>query len=278
MVRKVISIVALSGVVFALSASDEEIDENKKIGGSGCIGIGIMKLDLDPLKEVVEDDLNRTGFEFNDNRFMTLNISGFSGPRRNGFRIGGTGTFGYNTLYSDSWKGVVSDSEYVVTHPDSLIDSVVQLHNILAFGGIILEKSFSIPFNVSFFVGGMIGAGALVSIADYKIADDAFTDVDSYDSGDDDEKIIINDDKIVVNTNNSDNSDGNDSDVKVAVAPLWAFDLHGGVTYTLTKWMHIGLDVSSTFLYSSNGFSYRQGSFMTVNPGLKLRLIFGNAV
>jgi hypothetical protein len=279
MVKKIVSVLALTGVVVTLSIAEEEIDETKKIGGSSCIGIGVMKLDLDPLKEVVEDDLNRTGFEFNDNRFMTFNVMGYSGPRRNGFRIGGIGTFGYNTLYSDPWKGVVSDSEYVVAHPDSLIDSVVQLHNILAFGGLVMEKSFSIPFNISFFVGGMIGAGAIVSIADYKMADDAFSRINRHDddNDDDDGEVIINNDKIVVTNNNSDDS-LNLTEDKVAAAPLWAFDIHGGVTYTLTKWMHIGLDLSSTFLYSSNGFSYRQGSFMTVNPGLKLRLIFGNAV
>ncbi|HEX2955291.1 MAG TPA: hypothetical protein VHO70_00580 [Chitinispirillaceae bacterium] len=275
MIRKIISLVAIGGIIITLKAAEvDTVDETKKIGGSGCIGIGVMNLDLDPLKEVVEDGLNREGFKFNDNRFMTVSFLGYSGPRRNGFRIGGTGTFGYNTLYSNSWKGIVIDSAYVTSHPDSLMDSVVQLHNILAFGGLVMEKSFSLPANFSLFFGGMLGAGALVSIADYKEADDAFSDI--WDN-DDNSEITINNDEIVVKDGNS-NDTMHHSEDKVAVAPLWAFDLHGGATYSLTKWMHVGLDASVTVFYSSNGFSYRQGSFMTANPALKLRLIFGNAV
>jgi hypothetical protein len=124
----------------------------------------------------------------------------------------------------------------------------------------------------------MLGAGALVSIADYKEADDAFTDIHYNNNNKDNSDITITDDKIVVNNGNNSQDTIEHSEDKVAVAPLWAFDLHGGATYSLTKWMHLGLDASLTVFYSFNGFSYRQGSFHTVNPGLKLRLIFGNAV
>jgi hypothetical protein len=103
-------------------------------------------------------------------------------------------------------------------------------------------------------------------------------DIHRHDDDDDnDGKITITDDKIVVDNKNGDQDTVTHSEDKVAVAPLWAFDLHGGVTYTLTRWMHIGLDASVTAFYSSTGFSYRN-HFSTVNPGVKLRLIFGNAV
>ncbi len=136
----------------------------------------------------------------------------------------------------------------------------MQLHNVITIGGLIVEKSFSIQGNVSLYAGGMIGGGALISIADYKIADDGFSDIDT--DYDDEDPYDYE----------------NDSNVKIAVAALFAFEINGGVAFTLTKWMHIGLDFSTTFLYSSTGFSFRQGSFMTVYPGLKFRLIFGNAV
>jgi hypothetical protein len=277
MIRKLISLVTISGLVVTLNAAENDtIDENTKIGGAGCINIGVMSLDLDPLKKVVEKDLQREGFKFNDNKFIAVSFLGYSGPRRNGFRIGGTVTCGYNSLYSNSWKGVVKDSAYVATHPDSLMDSVVQLHNILAYGGLVLEKSFNLPANFSLFAGGMLGAGALVSIADYKEADDAFTSINRHNNNDNSE-VTITDEKIIVD-NGNDNIDTVDhSEDKIAVAPLWAFDLHGGVTYTLTRWMHLGLDASVTAFYSRTGFSYLSG-FHTVNPALKLRLIFGNAV
>lgn len=266
MIKKFVAAVALIGLFFTLSAADKEDDDSKKLGGSGYIGIGMMRLDLDPLERIVKKDLNRSGFEFDDNRFMTVTLGGYFGPRRNGFRIGAAGTFGYNTLYSEPWKGIVSDPEYVAFHPDSLVDSIVQLHNIIAIGGLIVERSFSIPGNTSFYAGGMIGAGALVSIADYKIANDGFIDIDAYnDESDNDDPYDLD-------------NDDSDSDVKIAVAALFAFEINGGATYTLTDWMHIGLDFSTTFLYSSTGFSFRQGSFMTLYPGFKLRLIFGNAV
>jgi hypothetical protein len=192
---------------------------------------------------------------------------GYFGNRKNGFKIGYSGTVGYNTMYSDPWRSKSIDSVYVVVHPDSLIDSVIQLHNVLIHGGLLIERSFSFLENCNFYAGGLLGGGVLMSIAEERPAADAFNRVvfNDYDEEEDDD---YDKRKCDCDTLSS----------RVAVAPLWVFDLHGGMTYSLTNWMHVGFDVSSTMYYSSTGFSYRQGSFISVNPGFAIRLTFGNSV
>ena len=261
MVKKIVVSALTCGLLMTAVASEDQ-DENR-IGGSGCLEIGITSMNLDPLKRVVKNDLDKGGFDFSKNKFFTIGALGYSGKKRNGMRIGWGGWAGYNSMYSNEWQGV-ADSSLFVDYGDSLVDSVIQLHTLFAHTGLIVERSFNLR-NVNLYAGGMMGGGVLVAYAQPKLSGNAFKYVDDHDS-----EIEINDSSITI-------GDGALNGDKAAFAPLWAFDIHGGITYSLTTWMHLGVDASALFYYSSTGFGYRYGDLFTVNPGVRIRLVFGTS-
>lgn len=236
--------------------SEVEVPYDQSIGGSGVFEIGLTRLDLDPIKKIVKGDLDKGGFDFDENTFATVGLIGYTGQKRNGMRIGLGAWAGYNSLYSDEWTVRANDS-LIRLGSDTLVDSIIQLHLIFAHAGLVVERSFKVLENLNLYAGGMIGGGAMVAIEDRKLANGAFNKV---------------------NNNSNWESDTCDYENRVAWAPLWAFDIHGGFTYSLTKWFHLGLDGSTLFYYSSGGFQSKYGNFWTVNPGIKIRFVFGTSV
>ena len=233
-----------------------QVPNEQKIGGSGVIEIGLTNLDLDPIKKITKEDLDKGGFNFDQNTFLTLGFIGYAGQRRNGMRFGLGGWAGYNSLYSDKWSSKASDSA-IFYGSDTTVDSIIQLHLIFANAGLVVERSINLTKNFNIYAGGMFGGGALLAIEDRKLASGAF---------------------IKPNNNSDWQSDTVDTENRIAWAPVWAFDIHGGFAYSFTNWMHLGIDGSTLFNYSSRGFQSKYGSFWTVNPGIKLRLIFGTSV
>ncbi len=61
-----------------------------------------------------------------------------------------------------------------------------------------------------------------------------------------------------------------------STASFASLELHGAVTYTLYAFMHVGLGLSMPVFISTNGFETYPSQFVTVNPGLQLKVIFGN--
>jgi hypothetical protein len=232
-----------------------EVPYDQRIGGSGVIEIGLTNLDLDPIRKIVKEDLDKGGFDFSENTFSTVGLIGYAGQRRNGMRVGAGVWAGYNSIYSDKWTTQASDSA-ISRGSAALIDSIIQLHIIFAHVGLVIERSFKVGNSLNLYAGGMLGGGALIAIEDRKLESGAFNRVD---------------------TNTDWESDTLHIENRFAFAPLWAFDFHGGFTYSVTKWMHLGIDGSSLFYYSSGGFQSKYGSFWTVNPGIKLRLVFGTS-
>ena len=232
-----------------------EVPYDQKIGGSGVLEFGLTQLDLGPIKKIVEEDLDKDGFNFNQNVFSTLGLIGYAGQRRNGMRVGLGFWAGYNSIYSDKWSTQASDSA-VSKGSDALIDSIIQLHLVFAHAGLVVERSFKVFNNLNLYAGGMLGGGAMIAAEDRKLTNGAFYKAD---------------------TSTIKYSDTSDTDIRAAFAPLWAFDIHGGFTYSITKWMHLGIDGSSLFYYSSTGFQSKNGSFWTVSPGVKIRLVFGTS-
>lgn len=231
-----------------------EVPYDQRIGGSGVIEIGLTNFDLDPIKKIVKEDLDKGGFDFNENTFSTVGLIGYAGQRRNGMRVGAGAWAGYNSIYSDKWTTQASDS---AIHGGSAaaVDSIIQLHLVFAHAGLTVERSFKVLNNLNLYAGGMLGGGVLLAIEDRKLSEGAFNRVDTSDW----------------------DSDSSDIDNRIAFAPLWAFDIHGGFTYSVTKWMHLGIDASTLVYYSATGFQSKYGSFWSVNPGIKLRLAFGTS-
>ncbi|NLG19140.1 MAG: hypothetical protein GX556_17590 [Fibrobacter sp.] len=263
MFKRMMVAVVVTGLV--MSAFGQELPEEKKTGGAGCFEIGFTSLDLEPLEKVVKKDLDKGGFDFDRNIFFTIGGQGYFGPHRNGIRLGWGGWGGYNSKFSAIWSGR-ADSAYIDRAGDTLVDSVIQLHTLFAHTGLILERSFSLTKNLNVFAGGMIGGGIMAAIADRRSSKGAFREIDNdYDYDDDDDDSLKFEGEFLSGTS-------------AALAPLFAFDLHGGLTYSVTNWMHLGIDASAVCYYSNTGFGYKYGNFMTVNPGVRVRVIFGNVV
>ncbi len=123
---------------------------------------------------------------------------------------------------------------------------ILKIH--VGFGGFLAEKCF-IKNKTNLFIGGILGAGG-ISVTPYNTVDD-------YDS------------------------DDFDSELNKLKAGFMLLEVHAGFTYTLTNWLHIGLDFSTPIFISPDGFknntnrSFTNG-FMSLNPGFLIRIILGN--
>lgn len=271
MIRRAVIMMMCVGMFMGVNADDDDEDEleaikidsaaqipeEQRLGGSGVVEIGLINLNLEPIKKIVKEDLDKGGFNFDNNTFSTIGVIGYAGQRRNGIRIGCGGWVGYNSIYSDKWTSH-ADSAALENGSDSLVDSIIQLHLAFAHMGLVVEKSFAVAKNVNIYAGGLIGGGALLAIEDRKLGGTAFSTVDTGHAEKD--------------------HDEDADDIRAALAPVWALDIHGGITYSVTKWLHLGIDGTALMYYSSSGFQPKYGSFWTFNPGVKLRFIFGTSV
>jgi hypothetical protein len=272
MLRKFITIIAGFGMLFSPYANDD----NARIGGSGLLEFGVTILDLEPVKKIVEKDLDKSSFDFDKTEFITVGIAGYAGQRRNGIRIGWGGWAGFNSTYSDVW-GSLADSQYVRKYGEQYVDSVVKLTTVFMHSGLLLEKSFGIGNKLNPYAGILAGGGVLMTVAQNKPARDAFRDVNDYDDDKDNNSVVTIDNNGILIEDETEDDEYNNERVKFAIAPLWVTDIHGGLTYSLKSWMHVGVNAAATFCYSTNGFGYTSGSFAIVNPSIKLRLVFGTS-
>jgi hypothetical protein len=224
-------------------------------GGAGGISPSLQWLDLSPVKDVAktEADLGLYSFDFKDNGLMLIGGMGYGGTRC-GASIGGGGWFGYKKFVSASRTVPLQDSlgNVLLNHGDTVkVDSAAQLYTMIAYGGFIAEKNFSIG-NATVEIGGMFGGGALILGKEFvsKENNSAFTDANSFDS------------------------------TKIAnswtAAPLLCFDIHSGVSYRICSFIVVGADANLLFFHSNSGFNFNTDSFLTMNPGIRFRVLFGN--
>jgi hypothetical protein len=120
------------------------------------------------------------------------------------------------------------------------------------FGGLLLEKAI-LTGSMNWLVGGMAG-GAKIELNPYISRNYVPSLTDEYDT---------------------------EEYSKITASSL-LLELHGGFTYTMVRWFHIGLDFSTPLFFSpsgfksSNGQSFSKSGFTTINPGLRIRIILGN--
>lgn len=171
-------------------------------------------------------------------RFLLSGISGY-GAVGNGLRIGGCFMSGSRSYSSPARH---NDTTYIY--------NVEITPN---FGGLLLEKAIVID-NVNLFFGGLIG-GASLKVRPSKSAN-PYTSVAL-------------------------DSDEYRTDYNELNARSLLLELHGGFTYSMINWFHIGADLSAPMFFSQSGFVTSGGhsltnGFLTVNPGLRIRIIIGN--
>ncbi len=123
----------------------------------------------------------------------------------------------------------------------------------VGFGGVLVEKAF-VAGRMNFFFGGMVGAGSITVTEHYTVGS-GFSIMDEFEK--------------------------DENQVGEAKAAFMLLEFHGGFTYTLLSWLHIGVDLSGPFFISTSGFKSAADfgltdGFTTFNPGGRLRLILGN--
>lgn len=195
-----------------------------------------------PVKELVE--VLRSDREFRNVPFdIDMPVEPFFmmgitgyGALGNGLRIGG---------------GFLSGSKsYSALHNDSTYSIGVKC----TFGGLLIEKAH-VNKNMNWFVGGMLG-GSVLEATPSRASNFAATVSSGY-------------------------RDFVAESFKELTASSLLLELHGGFTYTLVNWFHVGINFSTPLFFSPSGFrttsdqSVTDG-FVTVNPGLRIRIILGN--
>ncbi len=130
-------------------------------------------------------------------------------------------------------------------------DTTYTLEVGVGFGGFMLEKAF-VRRNANFFIGGMLGGGGLnIELREYH---GLFQTI---------------------------GRSGDDLPIGTADASYLLLELHTGITYTLLSWLHIGGDISVPAFLSPSGFKVQSSAsagdgFVTFNPGIRIRIMFGN--
>ncbi|MBN1128101.1 MAG: hypothetical protein JXA71_03900 [Chitinispirillaceae bacterium] len=224
-------------------------------GGAGGISPSLQWLDLSPVKDVAtrEADLGIYTFDFSDNGFMLVGGMGYGGTRC-GAKVGGGGWFGYKKYLSDSRNVALRDSlgSVFFRNGDTVkVDSTAQLYTMIAYGGFLAEKNVTAG-NVTLNIGGLFGGGALILGKNFLSGEknSAFTTVGEYDTA-----------NLAQNW---------------TVAPLLCFDIHSGISYKISSFMVVGADANLLFFHSNSGFNFNTDSFLTMNPGIRFRILFGN--
>lgn len=195
-----------------------------------------------PVKDLVE--VLRSDREFRDVPFdIDMPVEPFFmmgitgyGALGNGLRVGGGFLSG-----SKSYSALRNDSTYSIGVK-------------CMFGGLLVEKAH-VNKNMNWFVGGMFG-GSVLEATPSRASNFAATVSSGY-------------------------RDFVAESFKELTASSLLLELHGGFTYTLVNWFHVGINVSTPLFFSPSGFrttsdqSVTDG-FVTVNPGLRIRIILGN--
>ncbi len=220
-------------------ACPQEKYQENKIGGGFSLGGALLRLNTDPIATFLNESQTR-GFDLSDRQMFFVGASAYGG-KKNGGRAGGQAWFGYKRYYSRT-----QDASQV-RDQTSVLDVMV------TYGGILTEKAASTG-DLTMLIGALAGGGAMVLRKDMAPSSTAGN-------------FHVLDDGWVHYT-----ADG----PAWAATPLIALDGHAGINYEIFSWMSWGLDTQMLILYSPTGLGYGMGGFWTKNPGIRMRLVFGN--
>jgi len=217
-------------------------------GGGLSFTMGINAIDMGPVYEMQSkfETLKEIGFDIPNEHVPVTLIGGLGyGGVGEGLRLGGGGWGGHKSYYQEK---TVNDT----------VDSLYHLRVGIGMGGFLIEKVL-VRGDLNLNLGGFIGAGSLDIQLDRGEGESSifFDTQDDFDTPRD------------INT------------LSQLQSTFLFLELHGGFTYTLRPWFHVGTDVSAPFFISSNGFKNslgesRTGSYVTINPGLRIRIVLGN--
>jgi hypothetical protein len=122
----------------------------------------------------------------------------------------------------------------------------------MGYGGLLLEKSFVVK-DINLQLGAVMGAGGVTVDRNHSVGGSGFSSFNE----------------------SQGEPDGS------ASATIMLLQVHGGFTYSVFPWLHIGVSGAAPMFFSPGGFQGRDGrnitdGFSTVNYGLQLRIMLGN--
>jgi len=211
-------------------------DHKRHFGIGGGPRTGIIGLDMTPVKDFMRVNPDLCGKNFDMHQNSRYNVF---------FTMGGMGYLyvGNGVLLGGGGAG----GEHHYRSDRFAQDSSMSLSVKAEYGGFIVEKAFDRGY-CNFHAGMQIGAGSLR--VKYRVEEgSAFHAVNASRDGDADRE---------------------------SVAPFNLFEVHGGVTYSLASFVHIGADISVPMFHSAGGFDAYTSGFATVNPAFAVRLMLGN--
>jgi len=206
-------------------------------GGGGGPMAGIFAVNIKPFVDLADNVRPLRGNHF---PFGSLNYKAF-------FMNGGMGFFGVGNGLRLGGGGMSGVRHF--TGKNAAQDSTINLKAQISWGGFLIEKLIARE-KYSLTIGGYIGSGSLK--ADWVEVDENYSAFSSL----------------------NDNSGSGDSAKIKAV--FGYFEMHAGVVYHIMRFMHIGGDLSLPVLVSSDGFAPFTKEFISICPGVRIRLIFGN--
>jgi hypothetical protein len=208
----------------------------KGYGFGGGPLIGVNAINIEPLIDLVDRVQPLAGREFSFNQYGAEPF----------LLKGGMGYAGVGNGLRLGGGGMHGSRRFVSAKRAGDTSFVVMDVDV-GYGGFMIEKAF-VRDRFTMIAGGMIGGGdfevkaQLVDTSDYSIFSHDELDVDE--------------DEIT--------------------AGFFNLEVHGAMTYTVCPIFHLGLDVSIPVFVSTNGFEPYTADFATVNPGVRVRFIFGN--
>ena len=203
---------------------------------------GIFAINFRPVHELLEV-ISR------DDEFRNINFP-IEGTWQGFFLMGltGYGALGNGLRIGGSFRG--GSKSYSIRTGDSTYSLEINT----TFGGFLLEKA-AVAGSMNWFMGGMAG-GANIRVQPSKAT-------------------------TVLSSISSQVNGTSPQTFNKLRAPSLLLELHGGFTYTMINWFHVGLDLSTPLFFSPSGFrttgnqSLTDG-FVTINPGFRFRIILGN--
>jgi hypothetical protein len=225
---------------------NREWTRNNFIGMGGGPVVGVMYLNTRPIKNYLRDLQaipDRADWE---NPLSNSNLSNSFSNREPAFVIGGfgLGNFGNGAIAGGGGYAILTSFASYVK------DTVYTATVAGGYGGFIFGGGWSNRKN-SLSITTLIGGGGLAVDVGKRHITNAFD---------------RNDDWWELGNKNSVLTEGSGF-----------FALEGQIAYThsFIRWFHIGVEGAALLMHSRNGFEWTSG-YTTVNPSVKLRLVFGS--
>jgi hypothetical protein len=197
---------------------------------------GITALDFGPVNDLIHESK-----DLSQRTFGSMNRTNFEPI----VTMGGMGYLGFGDGFRLGGGGMSGDRYYL---SDAYAqDSIVSLKVSVQYGGFLVEKVHS-HNRYHIITGTQIGGGSItVAVRRTVRAGNGVFDPEQ--------------------VNNIGES---------KTADFFLLQLHGGFTYSIAPFMHVGADAMLPMFYSANGFEGYTSSFATINPSLRFRFMFGN--